>query len=480
MFGVILSYLLGWNKKKKSTKKVKSKKLRKNLTKKKTSKKTSSSSSSSSTSTGDTSTTTSDTTTSDTSTTTSDTSTSNTQQKVDNTEENEKLARAKFSEGLRDLMSFEIEFQGFIPQLHTNMFIWFELPEKHVLANYSKMVAGIDKTTTRGGEYVLNRYYVEKVTRSFDEGSMVTKVTLNPFASNLSSYYKLYTDAIKAYDQANCSSDSSSTSSTTSETITVTGKPSTKQASKYYEYKDVTKTWKNLCMSTSCKGQNPGTLQDNPKGVYEHEITCSKCDSDYDVTTGADKSGSYRFYLQDANGKSNTKDSVDTSIGGGSDGSVSGATSSTGASSANCVNSSSSSVYNGNVSTDVATAAKQITSATGIQAAQDLANWNSAHIIWEGPSGFYQSPSTSLKRKRANCCCKTELLLDMCNVMGVSGLVYVHVSAGAGRGHVFAKIQGTIVDPTKKSNPWGNWVHGYGNLPGVQTNYPKKPFAQTY
>lgn len=99
------------------------------------------------------------------------------------------------------------------------------------------------------------------------------------------------------------------------ECITVTGKPSTGQAAKFYQYKDYTKTWKNWC--PFC--HKTGTLTDNPKGVYEREITCDKskggCDADFDVTTGADKSGSYRRYLQDANGNSNSKSGVDTTIG---------------------------------------------------------------------------------------------------------------------------------------------------------------------
>lgn len=104
------------------------------------------------------------------------------------------------------------------------------------------------------------------------------------------------------------------------DTITVTGKPSTGQAGKYYEYKDYTKTWKNYCPFCG----KSGTLSDTPKGlnnVPEHELTCDQtkggCDADFDITTGADKSGQYRAYLVDANGKSNTKDSIDTSIGGG-------------------------------------------------------------------------------------------------------------------------------------------------------------------
>jgi hypothetical protein len=470
MLGALLTWYLNSNKKKKAKKKTTKlktgKALRKSLKKK--SKKTTSTSTSSSADVSGTGTT--DTTGTSTTDTVSDTSTNTTEQKVDNTEENEKLARAKFSEGLRDLMSFEIEFQGFIPQLHTNMFIWFELPEKHILANYASMVAGIDKTTTRGGEYVLNRYYVEKVTRSFDEGSMVTKVTLNPFASNLSSYYKLYTDAINAYDQANCSSDSSSSTST-SETITVTGKPSTSEASKYYEYKDYTKTWKNLCMSTSCKGQYPGTLKDNPKGVYEHEITCSKCDSDYDVTTGADKSGSYRFYLQDANGKSNSHGNIDTSIGGGSDGSTNGATSSTGASSANCVNSSSMGASDGSVPANVQAWANAATNSTNPeQIVRDC--WaflaGKQHLHYKHYSGFINTPDKCVSSGRANCCDGTRVLASMCAYKRVY-IDYIHVS-----NHVYGYYNGVKYDWCVRT-VGTSWAGG-GKSILQQTTYPKLPF----
>lgn len=102
---------------------------------------------------------------------------------------------------------------------------------------------------------------------------------------------------------------------TATQCITVTGKPSTGQAGQHYKYQDYTKTWKNYC--PLC--HKTGTLTDNLKGVYEHEITCDKskggCDADFDVTTGADKSGAYRAYLQDTNGNSNSKNNVDTTIG---------------------------------------------------------------------------------------------------------------------------------------------------------------------
>ena len=106
--------------------------------------------------------------------------------------------------------------------------------------------------------------------------------------------------------------------STATQCITVTGKPSTGQAGQYYKYQDYTKTWRNWC--PACK--KTGTLSDTPKGlrnVPEHELTCDRskggCDADYDITTGADKSGSYRAYLQDANGNSNSKNKIDITIG---------------------------------------------------------------------------------------------------------------------------------------------------------------------
>ena len=83
------------------------------------------------------------------------------------------------------------------------------------------MVAGIDRVSTRGGEYVLNRYYVEKITTTYNSNGVTTKVTLNPFASSLSSYNDIYKDAMDAWQQANCQTSTTNGSSGSTVTGTV-------------------------------------------------------------------------------------------------------------------------------------------------------------------------------------------------------------------------------------------------------------------
>lgn len=90
-------------------------------------------------------------------------------------------------------------------------------------------------------------------------------------------------------------------------------------------------------------------------------------------------------------------------------------------------------------------------------------------------SGFYQTPAKTLSSKVGNCCCKAELLLDMCNYKGVTDLKYVHVKKGK-QGHVFCKINGRIVDPST-SRGWGDYYKKLGTLSSATySTYPKKPF----
>lgn len=75
--------------------------------------------------------------------------------------------------------------------------------------------------------------------------------------------------------------------------ITVTGYPS---AINQLQYKQYTTTWENHC--PLCGHNN--TLIENPKGVYENELTCNHCDGDFCVVTGKDKSYNVRAVLNKA------------------------------------------------------------------------------------------------------------------------------------------------------------------------------------
>ncbi len=102
-------------------------------------------------------------------------------------------------------------------------------------------------------------------------------------------------------------------------TIKVTGKPSAGGGMPPYSYRNYTKTWANFCPICNSYGY----LKDNPKGTAEHELTCSKCDSDWDVVTGRNKAGNcpnpgckYKdVYLIDANGNRNRKGNISMSVG---------------------------------------------------------------------------------------------------------------------------------------------------------------------
>ena len=110
------------------------------------------------------------------------------------------------SNGIRDLLSFEIKlplnnpvFKG----LHTNMMLWTELPSDFKLINLEKIFKILPTyKVNRGVPYQENRWYVEKKVTKCDSNGLFATLTLNPFPSS----YSVYSNAVKqyaeAYDQA--------------------------------------------------------------------------------------------------------------------------------------------------------------------------------------------------------------------------------------------------------------------------------------
>ena len=137
-------------------------------------------------------------------------------------------------------------------------------------------------------------------------------------------------------------------------------------------------------------------------------------------------------------------------------------------------------VVNKGISKSVKSYADKITKSKGNNAIKALFTEVSTNIKTTATKGFNTTPEKVKSNGKGNDCCKTELLLDMCNYKGVNNLKYVYVqNKSKKRGHVFAKINGVIVDPSIK-NGWGNYKGQsdcyYGCIKNATiTNYPTKP-----
>lgn len=174
-----------------------------------------------------------------------------------------------------------------------------------------------------------------------------------------------------------------------------------------------------------------------------------------------------------------------TSSGGGSSSKVTTQAIKRGSSNTNCTNLKRQS---GVVSKTVINKAKEIVGTKkGTSAVKALANYVAKNIKYEYKNNFYQSPSKTLSRKKGNCCCKTDLFLQMmeaCNLLHAQGgdfyVKYVHPS-----GHVLALVRhkdsssGVYVDCTQ-NNPWGNYARSYNPHGAKTTSYPCLPFERGY
>lgn len=115
-------------------------------------------------------------------------------------------AMKEVSKSVRDLLKFEIKLplnHPMFKEMHTNQFLWTELPKEFKLGNLSRIFYLMKSwKENRGVEYLLNRWYIEKMVVKCDSNGLFATLTLNVFPSSNS----VYKDALKgyrdAYDQA--------------------------------------------------------------------------------------------------------------------------------------------------------------------------------------------------------------------------------------------------------------------------------------
>ena len=100
-------------------------------------------------------------------------------------------ARNQLTDSIRDLLSLKLTLplgNPLLKRLHTNMFLYTELPEEFMLENFSTIAEVLNSTYNRYVGYALNRWYVENITITNDGSRFEAEVDLNPFPSSIKKY----------------------------------------------------------------------------------------------------------------------------------------------------------------------------------------------------------------------------------------------------------------------------------------------------
>ena len=129
-------------------------------------------------------------------------------------------AMEKLSESARSMLSFEIKLplnHTMFKELHTNQFLWTQLPREFKLANLEKIFKILPTNKiNRGVPYVENRWYVEKIVTKMDSSGLFATITLNPFPSDYSVYANGVKGYLDAFNQAFRQQETTTSSTTTS------------------------------------------------------------------------------------------------------------------------------------------------------------------------------------------------------------------------------------------------------------------------
>lgn len=131
-------------------------------------------------------------------------------------------ARNQLSDSIRDLLSLKLTLplgNPLLKRLHTNMFLYTELPEEFMLENFSTIAEVLNSTYNRYVGYSLNRWYVENVTITNDGSRFDAEVDLNPFPSSIKKYREgknKFSEEYKSAVQSKTSSSNTTSSKNTS------------------------------------------------------------------------------------------------------------------------------------------------------------------------------------------------------------------------------------------------------------------------
>ena len=102
-----------------------------------------------------------------------------------------------------------------LKNVHTNQFLWCDLPDKFKLEYMKTISDALQSSETRYSYYEEGRWYISGVTITNDGSKFSMDLDLQPFATTLTEYRDAYHAFMKAYQDAfNSSSTEASSSST--------------------------------------------------------------------------------------------------------------------------------------------------------------------------------------------------------------------------------------------------------------------------
>jgi len=133
---------------------------------------------------------------------------------ANNVELEKQEALKVMTESVRDLLTFKMKIPGGNPvfkNLHTNSFLWTELPERMMLMNFKLTAEAMTGAYTRYAGYELNRWYIEGLTTNHDSSGLWFDIELNPFASAYSTYTNILKTAQEAYVRATTKTETGTT-----------------------------------------------------------------------------------------------------------------------------------------------------------------------------------------------------------------------------------------------------------------------------
>lgn len=108
----------------------------------------------------------------------------------------------EITDSVRNLSNLKITLPLGNPSLkyvHTNQFLWTDLPKEFQLANFKTISKALNGKDSRWSGYEVNRWYIENTTIKNDGTNFDIELDVNPFASSLRDYHDGKKELEKAY-----------------------------------------------------------------------------------------------------------------------------------------------------------------------------------------------------------------------------------------------------------------------------------------